>query len=128
MRNRVLILLTALAMASCAKNKEADNALYPAVEQSPEEQQMALGKEIFNGKGMCYSCHLPDKKIIGPSLKEINQVYLDKQGDMKAFLLEKADPLVDPAQYGVMKTNFNVTKNIPEAELDALITYIKSIK
>jgi cytochrome c len=34
--------------------------------------------------------------------------------------------MVDPSQYEVMKTNFSLTKNLPEEELKALEAYILS--
>lgn len=115
----------ALILASCGKTEPKETNTSEAY-LSESEKQLALGKEIFYGKGTCYSCHLPEKKVIGPSIKEIAQIYREQNGDMKAFLLEKAEPIVDPAQYATMKTNFSVTKNIPEAELEAVIAYIKS--
>lgn len=121
-----LVAMTTI-LVSCGKTEEKkQESLYPEKVISAEEKQLALGKEVFNGKGMCYSCHLPEKKVIGPSIKEIAQIYRDRNGDMKAFLLEKAEPIVDPSQYATMKTNFNITKNIPEEELEAVIAYMMS--
>jgi cytochrome c len=35
--------------------------------KSPE----VIGKEIFEGRGNCISCHQVDTKLIGPSLKKL---------------------------------------------------------
>jgi cytochrome c len=75
---------------------------------------------------MCYTCHKPDVKVIGPSIRDIAKIYKDKNGDMVAFLKEKADPIVDPSQYAVMKTNFSITKNLSEEELKGLEDYFMS--
>nr|WP_317632063.1 c-type cytochrome [uncultured Flavobacterium sp.] len=127
MRKKIALVVMTTILISCGKTEEKkQESLYPEKVISAEEKQLALGKEVFNGKGMCYSCHLPEKKVIGPSIKEIAQIYRDRNGDMKAFLLEKAEPIVDPSQYATMKTNFNITKNIPEEELEAVIAYMMS--
>jgi cytochrome c len=109
---------------SCGKSEKKE-PLYPektAEKQTPEQ----LGKEIFEGKGNCVACHQPDQKIIGPSIKQIAQVYKDKNASIVDFLKEKSDPLVDPEQYTVMKTNFAITKAMSDDELQALEAYIRS--
>jgi cytochrome c len=45
---------------------------------------------------------------------------------MVDFLKEKAEPIVDPAQYEVMKTNFSITKTMTDEELKALEEYFYS--
>ncbi|WP_066313493.1 c-type cytochrome [Flavobacterium sp. TMP13] len=86
----------------------------------------ALGKSIVEGKGNCYTCHQVDKKVIGPSIKEIAQIYKDKNANMVTFLLGKGEPIVDPSQYEVMKTNFPVTKAMTDAELAGIEAYFQS--
>ncbi|HEX8563889.1 MAG TPA: hypothetical protein VF676_13010 [Flavobacterium sp.] len=68
----------------------------------------------------------PIRKIIGPSLQEISKIYKEKNGNIVLFLQEKAEPIVDPGQYSVMKTNFAITKKMPEEDLKALEKYILS--
>jgi len=46
------------------------------------------------------------------------------EGSIVAFLQEQSDPIVDPSQYEVMKTNFSITKSMSETELKALEEYI----
>lgn len=92
---------------------------------SPSEK---LGQEIFDGKGNCFSCHKPDVKIIGPSIQEIAKIYKDKNGNIVEFLKGNGEPLVDPSQYEVMKTNFAITKNLTDEELKGLEDYIYSFE
>lgn len=114
-----------LFLASC-KKEEKKEELYPETALSAEEKQLQLGQEIFDGKGMCYSCHKPDQKVIGPSITEIAKIYKEKNGDIKLFLKEKSKPIVDPSQYSVMKTNFAITKTFSDEELKALEAYFYS--
>uniref|UniRef100_UPI0040499EC7 c-type cytochrome n=1 Tax=Flavobacterium sp. TaxID=239 RepID=UPI0040499EC7 len=95
---------------------------------SPENKAYNLGKSLFEGKGMCASCHLKDKKVIGPSIQEIVQTYDDKNASIVTFLQGKGEPIVDPSQYEIMKANFSVTKTMSEEELKAIETYMYSFK
>lgn len=121
MMTKRFLLLALVFLVSC-KEEAKKEELYPQQEaaQTPAE----LGKEIFDGKGNCFSCHLPDKKVIGPSVIEIANVYKSKNGDMVSFLKEEAEPIVDPEQYSMMKTNFAITKGLKEEELKALEAFI----
>ena len=123
---KTLFLLSVLTLASCKKEEVKKEPLYPItteeVAQTPEE----LGKEIFNGKGNCVACHQVDKKAIGPSVQDIGKIYKDKNADMVAFLKGEGEPIVDPSQYEVMKTNFAVTKSMSDDELKALEAYVYS--
>nr|WP_294939309.1 c-type cytochrome [uncultured Flavobacterium sp.] len=126
MKRTVVVFSLMMMMLSCQSEKKEKIALYPEVKKSPEEISMALGKEVFEGKGMCYSCHKPNQKVIGPSVAEIAKIYKAKGASITDFLTEKDGPIVDPSQYAVMKTNFAITKNLPEEELKALENYILS--
>jgi len=90
--------------------------------KSPE----VIGKEIFEGRGNCISCHQVDTKLIGPSLQEIAKIYKEEKGNMVSFLKQEAEPIVDPSQYEVMKTNFAITEEMSDEELIALEAYIFS--
>lgn len=120
-----LFILSVLAVISC-KEETKKESIYPEKEISAEEKQLQLGQEIFEGKGMCYSCHKPNQKVVGPSIVEIAQIYKDKNADIKLFLQEKSDPIVDPKQYAVMKTNLTITKTFSEEELKAVEAYFYS--
>ncbi|UUV22776.1 c-type cytochrome [Paenimyroides aestuarii] len=130
MKKFLFLGIVALTMAACSKKEEKKEALYPenvAEKLSPEEQLIADGKELFeSNKAACFSCHKVDKKVIGPSVKEIAKVYKEQNGDMIAFLRKKADPIVDPSQYNVMETNFAILKTMSDEELQALEAYMMS--
>ncbi len=121
-----IILLTAfIIFVSCKKTQEKE-PLYPETTKTPEQLQIELGKELFDGVGNCFSCHRPEQKIIGPSIKEIAQIYKDQNADMVEFLKGKGKPIVDPSQYEVMRSNFVVTKNMTDTQLQALEQYMLS--
>ena len=84
------------------------------------------GQELFEGEGNCIACHKTDQKIIGPSLQEIAKIYKDNKASIVLFLQEKSEPIIDPSQYEIMKTNFAITKSMSEKELKALEDYIFS--
>ncbi len=127
---KILFLAAFLAFASCKKeNSEPTNATTesvsegePAKTQTPEE----LGKQIFESTGNCFACHQPDQKVVGPSIKEIAKMYKDKNGNIVTFLKGNAEPIVDPSQFEVMKTNFAITKAMSDEELKAVEAYIYS--
>ena len=123
---KILFITLICVTISCKKDTETTEALYPESEKSTADLQLELGREVFDGKGNCFACHKPDQKIIGPSIQEIATIYKDKNADMVAFLQGKGEPIVDPDQYEVMKTNFAITKNLPENELKALEAYFYS--
>ncbi|MBJ2123620.1 c-type cytochrome [Flavobacterium sp. IB48] len=127
---KVLFLSAVLALASCKKEtSESTNAATESVSEgesakakSPEE----LGKQLFEGAGNCFACHQPDQKVVGPSIKEIAKIYKDKNGDIVTFLKGNAEPIVDPSQFEVMKTNFAITQAMSDEELKAIEAYIYS--
>lgn len=128
---KVLFLSAVLALASC-KKETAENPVENATENYSEGHSAeaktpeALGKQIFEGQGNCTSCHQADQKVIGPSIKEIAKIYKDKKGDIVTFLKGNAEPIVDPEQFAVMKTNFPITKTMSDEELKAIESYIYS--
>lgn len=128
---KILFLSAVLALASC-KKETTENTVTTSTEAYSEGESAkattpeALGKEIFEGRGNCTSCHQVDQKVIGPSIQEIAKIYKDKKGDIVTFLKGNADPIVDPSQFSVMKTNFPVTQAMSDEELKAIETYIYS--
>jgi cytochrome c len=130
---QLLLLLAAVALFSC-KGEEKKESLYPAGTTQDEgaapklTPQQQLGQEIFDGKGNCYSCHKPMEKSIGPAIREIGKIYKEKKGDMITFLKGNGQPIVDPAQYNIMKTNFYITKTFTNEELKAVEAYIYSVE
>jgi len=126
----LLIVSIVLNIISCGKKTETDamgNPIEPK-ETSINQTPKALGKELFEGKGMCATCHKADVATSGPSIKDISKMYTDKKASISLFLQGETDPIVDPSQYEIMKANLEITKAMTEAELQALETYMLSIK
>ena len=94
-----------------------DNSAFPLAEK---------GKEIFEGKGICITCHKTDIKLVGPSLQDITKIYKEKNASIATFLKGDEKPLVDPAQFEVMKTNFALTKTFTDEERESLEQYVLS--
>ena len=126
----LLTLSIGISIISCGEKKETDamgnpiNQAETSVNQTPKE----LGKELFEGKGMCATCHKVEQKIVGPSIKDISKIYTDKKASISLFLQGETDPIVDPSQYEIMKANLEITKAMTEGEVQALETYMLSIK
>lgn len=126
---KLLFVLLPVFLFACKGEPKTETSNEAAVEVAEGETanftpSQKLGKEIFEVKGLCSTCHKPDQKMAGPSLEEIARVYKEKGGNMVAFLEGKSNPLVDPSQYEIMKANILVTKNYPDEELVALQDYI----
>jgi len=117
---KLLLIITLFCLFSC-KSKEDKS------ETSVDETATKIsGQELFEGEGNCIACHKTDQKIIGPSLQEIAKIYKDNKASIVLFLQEKSEPIIDPSQYEIMKTNFAITKSMSEEELKALEDYIFS--
>ena len=117
---KIIVFILFITFVSC-QNKEEKTAT--SVDKTATK---ISGQELFEGEGNCIACHKPDQKIIGPSLQEIAKIYKEKKGDIVLFLKEESEPIVDPSQYEVMKTNFAITKSMSDEELKALEDYIYS--
>ena len=122
---KLFLSLTVVLFVSCGEKKENETNT-TSVEVSPENAMLEKGKELFEGKGTCTACHKPAAKIIGPSIKEISKIYKDKNASIVMFLKGEGEPIVDPTQFEIMKTNFAITKNMTEEELQALEAYLMS--
>ena len=124
----LLTLSIGISIISCGEKKETDamgnpiNQAETSVNQTPKE----LGKEIFEGKGMCATCHKADIKTVGPSIKDIAKIYKEKGASIAEFINDKGEPLVDPSQYEIMKGNFVITKTMSAEERKALEIYMMS--
>ncbi|MBF4517049.1 c-type cytochrome [Flavobacterium sp. ANB] len=127
---KVLFLSAVLAFTSCKKetteNIQPTTETYSEGESAEAKTPEALGKDIFEGRGNCVSCHQVDQKVIGPSIQEIAKTYKDKKGDIVTFLEGNAEPIVDPSQFPVMKTNIPITQAMSDEELKGLEAYIYS--
>lgn len=120
MKKIIILTFSSVLLFSC-KNKESVPEEI-ANNQSPIE----LGQEIFEGKGNCSACHLVNQKVIGPSVQDMAKIYKEKNGNIINFLVNDAEPIIDPSQYEVMKTNFVITKAMSDQELKAIEAYIYS--
>lgn len=130
---KIVFLFAILALSSCKKESQEpfgktteSTEAYSEGESAEAKTPEALGKSIFEGKGNCTSCHQADQKVIGPSIQEIAKIYKDKNADMVTFLKGNGEPIVDPSQFAVMKTNFPVTQAMSDEELKAIESYIYS--
>ncbi|AXT51851.1 cytochrome C552 [Aquimarina sp. BL5] len=125
MKNIFLILLSITFIAtSCQSEKKPEKEKIVIGSKKKSSPEFDLGKELFKGKGNCYSCHRMDKKSIGPSVTEIMKIYKEKNGDIIGFLRQKKDPIVDPDNYAVMKTNFARLEKFTNEELKAIELYM----
>jgi cytochrome c len=126
----LLTLSIGISIISCGEKKETDamgnpiNQAETSVNQTPKE----LGKELFEGKGMCATCHKADQKIVGPSIKDISKIYKENGASIADFINDKGEPLVDPSQYDIMKANFVITKAMSADERKALEIYMMSFE
>ena len=119
---KIVLLVFIGILISCKKETETNYG-----QPKHDETSVAVsGEKLFSGKGTCTACHLPDQKVIGPSITEIAKIYKEKNASIVSFLKEESKPIVDPSQYEVMKTNFAITKQMSDEELKALEEYILS--
>ncbi|MGV8946996.1 MAG: c-type cytochrome [Lutibacter sp.] len=138
MKKSVLLLgLTAMFFVSCGETKkeevkkEVETTAEPAADGvKSSSDYMALGEKLFKDK-TCFTCHHPDEKVIGPSIKDINKIYTEKGGNIVAFLKGESPAIVDtdPGQVAIMQANIDgFVKNLTSEELAALAVYMGSIK
>lgn len=114
----LLFIFCLLSLISCQYKEEKTET---SVDQTSSK---ISGQELFEGEGNCIACHKPDQKIIGPSLQDIAKVYKEKNASIVLFLKEESEPIIDPSQYDIMKTNFAITKSMSDDQLKALEDYI----
>lgn len=139
MKKSVLVLgLAALFFSSCGdkKKEEVKKEVETTVETVKEETEVVvtdnleLGKKLFSEK-TCVTCHNPDMKVIGPSIKDINKIYAEQNGNIVKFLKGEADAIVDtdPGQVAIMKANLDgFVKDLSDDELAAIAAYMRSVK
>lgn len=138
-------LLSTLVLMSCQKKEEvsstqAPQAQAPVTEErkaTPEIDQMSVeekptqesakkaidGKALFASKG-CSSCHQENTDTVGPSLKKIASAYQSDRAKLTAFLKGEDKPIVDPSKEAIMKPQIEITKKMPQEELNAVVDYI----
>ncbi|MGE5428931.1 MAG: c-type cytochrome [Methylococcaceae bacterium] len=94
---------------------------------TPQAKEASPGEKLFTEK-TCVTCHKPDTKLVGPSLKTIAAAYSGNKDGLKAFLKGEAKPIVDPSQESVMHPQIAITKALPADQLDQIADYILSNK
>jgi len=138
MRKSVLVLgLVATIFTSCGDKKKEEvkkevDTKVEAVEEKVADagDNIELGKQLFTDK-TCTTCHQPDAKVIGPSIKEIVKIYNEQNGNLVKFLKGESPAIVDtdPGQVAIMKANLDgFVKDLTGEELAALAAYMKSVK
>lgn len=136
MKKSLLVLVLACTVfISCGESKkepakkEVEKEVVKEVKQEKAGDLVAKGKELFAAK-TCTTCHQVDQKVIGPSVKDINKVYTEQNGDYLKFLKGEAAAIVDtdPGQVAIMKANLDsFVKDLTADELAAIIAYMKSV-
>ncbi|MDV7187396.1 c-type cytochrome [Lutibacter sp. TH_r2] len=132
--------IAAVLFVSCGEKKkeEVKKEVETKVETVKEEvktevaavDNIELGKKLFAEK-TCATCHQPDAKVIGPSIKEIVKVYAEQKGNIVTFLKGEAEAIVDkdPGQVAIMKANLDgFVKDMSGDELAAVAAYMRSVK
>jgi len=133
-----IILGAAISFCSCGEKKSEKTqekvTIQPKKEPSKATTEnsdlIAQGKKLFKDK-TCFTCHLPDTKSIGPSIKEINKIYADNNADIVAFLKGDLEAIVDTdaGQIAIMKANLDgFVKDLKDDELNALKAYMISVQ
>jgi cytochrome c oxidase subunit 2 len=116
----ILILLSALLLAACAKAPEADS------------DQVAMGKQLAQNNG-CLACHSIDgTRLVGPSFKGVygGEVELDDGSTQTADEAYLHESIIDP---GAKRVKGYDAVDMPsfklgETQVDALVAYIISLK
>ena len=114
------------------KIKSQDNSETPKtlLEDNTKSELVTLGEKLFSEK-TCTTCHFKNKKVIGPSILEINKIYAENNADLIEFLKGNLNPIVDldPVQVSIMKANLDgFVKDLSDKELNALKAYMLSVK
>jgi cytochrome c len=84
------------------------------------------GREVFT-KLNCAMCHKPDKKTAAVSLKEIARAYSD-EGKLVSFFKGELKPLIESDNWGMMRSQLDKIKALPDEDKKALADYILSFK
>jgi len=139
MKKSVFVLgLVVLFLTSCGEKKkeEVKEVTAPEIEVVEKTTEieivgdLELGKKLFAAK-TCTTCHQPDAKVIGPSIKTINKIYDEKNGHIVTFLKGESSAIVDtdPGQVAIMKANLDgFVKDLSAKELASIAAYMKSVK
>lgn len=130
----LILLSTFIFFYGCGKNKsdKKQNTFSIKEKTKTSKSNLALitkGQQLFKDK-TCITCHQPNTKLIGPSIKDINKIYTQKNANLLSFLKGKSSAIVDvtPGQVAIMKTSLGLIKDLKDEELNAIKAYIQSVK
>lgn len=121
-----------LLLCSCKMEKKSLNVAEEPVPQRSElslESQLMLGNRLFSEK-TCTKCHAVSSKKIGPSVREIMQVYREQKGDIVSFLKGEAKPIVDTTstQVDIMQENIDgFLRDVSDEDLKIIANYMLHI-
>jgi cytochrome c len=82
----------------------------------------ALASQALAVKSGCTACHAADRKIVGPSFKEIAAKYKGR-ADAVAFLSKRVRD-GGPGNWGKVPMAPTDAKRLPDADLKTLITWM----
>ncbi len=85
------------------------------------------GKDLTEKKA-CTLCHQPEKKVVGPSFKEIAVKYNGDATKILQFLEGKSNPIVEPDEFQYMQPVIKQLKHSAKEEKEAIAKYIASLK
>lgn len=121
------LLFILMSVVACGGKDQKANTNLDDQKEWTEAELLDKGDKLFRGKGNCTSCHMADKKMIGPSIREIVKGYDAVGADLEAFLRGKSDAIIEPANFSMMQPNLTITKRFSKMEMDALILYMRSL-
>lgn len=126
----ILFVALLVLITSCGGKKEGDFDQKEASEEAKNDNKIVplaeKGKEIFEGKGTCATCHKVDVKLVGPSIQDIAKIYKENHASIVTFLKGEEKPIVDSTQFDVMKANLELTKTFTDEERESIEHYILS--
>ena len=120
MKNKLLFtffVIFSLAFTLPDKSYQPDNDL------SYDINEPASGRALVREKA-CTLCHNPEKKIVGPSFRDIADKYQGKSAKILEFLEGKTQPIVNPEDFKYMKPVLNQLKKMSKEERVAISKYI----
>ncbi len=76
----------------------------------------------------CGSCHKPDRKSVGPSLKDVGQSYAGQEERLVQYLKGEAEPILGLGKAKLMRKSIKKMQDLASPELKALSHYIMTFK
>lgn len=76
----------------------------------------------------CGSCHKPDRKSLGLSLKDVAQGYAGQEEQLVRYLKGEAEPIMGLGKAKLMQRRIKKMQDLASPELKALAHYIMTFK